>query len=103
MRLYRTHWSHAFCGTDDVALLAHILPSINLYLDAPQDLGLLSIAPRKTRETLEALNVTLQVIQDVLVRIRLIVIAVGPYGMLNGLLTSLLGIPLDRGGECVHR
>ncbi|KAG6371815.1 hypothetical protein JVT61DRAFT_9176 [Boletus reticuloceps] len=51
---------------DDDALAARILSCIDLYHEAPQNLGLLCIIPQKTKETVIALNDMLHGIKDIL-------------------------------------
>ncbi|KAF8129957.1 hypothetical protein EV363DRAFT_1337103, partial [Boletus edulis] len=51
---------------DDDALAARILSCIDLYREAPQNLGLLCIIPQKTKEIVIALNDTLHGIKDIL-------------------------------------
>lgn len=59
--------AHLF-GTDGDELVARILSCIDLHLDGPQELGLFCIVPRKSRETVVALEGTLDAINDVIVR-----------------------------------
>lgn len=62
--------------TDDDAIVARIISCIDHYLDTPQELGLLCVVPQKTEEMMIALNDTLLAVQDILVRVRFVVVIV---------------------------